>query len=84
MAEREQRFLESISPLQSDNDKSKILSVYALLKYDSGAKYSENDYRRAIAWIKAGIAETGDTTDGFMQEGIEWLKERITARQATA
>lgn len=73
----EQRITKAILNLQADKDRSKPLSIYALLKCDSGAEYSEDDYSRAIEWIKAGTERKGDTADGFMQEGIEWLKAHL-------
>ena len=84
MAEQNKEILALVSIIQADKDKSKILSVCALLRYDNGGEYSPTDYKRAIARLKARTAKTGDTADGFMQRGIEWLKEHKAARRATA
>lgn len=84
MEEQKQELVQLITLLQAFKDKSKLLSVYALLGYEDGDEYSPTDYKRAMARIRARKVKTGDTVDGFMQRGIEWLKEHKAARRATA
>jgi len=83
MEKQKQELLQFITLLQAFKDKSKLLSVYALLGHEDGAEYSPTDYKRAIARLRARKAKTGDTADGFIQKGVEWLKEHQGSR-ATA
>lgn len=80
--EQAMQFLDSYKKLEKDPDKSKILSVNALLGYDDGGDYTERDYQRAIAFLEEGLETVGDTADGFIAKAVAWCKTRSQQLQS--
>ena len=82
--EEEREFLTGYVKLWDDPDRSKVLTIHAIVGYEDGNDYTERDYEKAIERITEAIAKNGDTEDGFLYKGILWCRARATAKGAIA
>jgi hypothetical protein len=74
-------FHEAYKELRKDPDKSKILCIHALLGFDDGWTYTEQDYQKAIKHLETGMNEIAGGSSEFFNNAILWCRERINKLQ---
>lgn len=67
---------EKYNQIQKDPDRSKVLAIHAMLGFDDGETYTEQDYQRAITFLEEGMAINRDSSDGIFTKAIQWCKIR--------
>lgn len=73
------QLVDGIFALQADADRSKLLSVYAVLNFESGEEYTPQEYVRAIKWLDMLADELRNERDAFILKGKQWLYNHMAA-----
>jgi len=79
----EREFIEGYKEALRDPDRTKVLSLNALLGYDDGKEYTAEEYKQVANDLEWAASELGLQESAMIIKALQWCKDRSKTTRET-